>query len=179
MEFDAGDENAYDENAYDEEAYGEETYDPEQEQGEGLQEDGAEDPRLDDADELQPDDAEGLLQDDGTEAGDGAAAEAEAEVTEAEGAPPSASPLAPEFTPEPADGHEEMDLVPVTLEFELGKARLPLGAVRALGVGAIVPFGAAAPVTIAILASGRRLGGGEVVEVEGQLAIRITQWGST
>jgi type III secretion protein Q len=72
----------------------------------------------------------------------------------------------------------DLDTVPVTLNFELGKARMTLGDIRTLAPGAIVPFTDGTPASIAIRSGGRLLGRGEVVDVQGQLAIRIVQWGS-
>lgn len=73
----------------------------------------------------------------------------------------------------------ELDRTPVTLEFELGKVKMTLGDVRTLGVGTIVPFTGGSPAVITIMAAGRSLGRGEVVDVDGQLGIRIIQWGAT
>lgn len=72
----------------------------------------------------------------------------------------------------------QLDAVPVTLDFELGKVRMSLGEVRTLGSGVIVPLSGGSPASIAILSAGRRLGSGEVVDINGQLGIRITQWGA-
>lgn len=72
----------------------------------------------------------------------------------------------------------ELDAVPVTLDFELGKVRMSLGELRTLGAGAVVPLQNGSPSAIAIVSAGRRLGSGEVVDINGQLGIRITQWGA-
>ncbi|RJF96893.1 YscQ/HrcQ family type III secretion apparatus protein [Noviherbaspirillum cavernae] len=82
-------------------------------------------------------------------------------------------------SPEEAEHASALDTVPVTLDFEMGKARMPLGELRTLGPGTIVPFKGGSPASIAILSAGRQLGRGELVDVDGQLAIRITQWGRT
>lgn len=70
----------------------------------------------------------------------------------------------------------ELDTVPVNLAFVLGKVRFPVGEVRTLGPGSIVLFQGGSPASVAIVSSGRTLGRGEIVDVEGQLGIRITQW---
>jgi len=70
-----------------------------------------------------------------------------------------------------------LDMVPVTLDFELGQVRMLMGEVRQLAVGAIVPLANGSPASIAIVSGGCTLGRGEVVDVNGQLGIRIAQWG--
>ncbi|MFC7518730.1 FliM/FliN family flagellar motor switch protein [Herbaspirillum sp. GCM10030257] len=87
--------------------------------------------------------------------------------------------LSDDLRQEAAEHASALDTVPVTLDFEMGKARMSLGELRTLGPGTIVPFKGGSPTSIAILSAGRRLGCGELVEVDGQLAIRITQWGRT
>lgn len=75
------------------------------------------------------------------------------------------------------DDGASLDLVPVTLDFALGQVRMPMGALRTLGVGVIVPLTAGSPAAIAITSGGCTLGRGEAVDVDGQLGIRIVQWG--
>lgn len=74
------------------------------------------------------------------------------------------------------DTQDDLDAVPVTLSFELGKVSLPLAELRTLGRGAVVQFTGGSPASLAIVASGQTLGRGELVEVAGQLGIRVTQW---
>jgi type III secretion protein Q len=78
-----------------------------------------------------------------------------------------------------ANGTAGLDTVPVTIEFELGKVRMPLGELRQLGVGTVLPFDGGSPAAVAIVSSGCTLGRGEIVDVNGQLGIRITQWSKT
>lgn len=70
----------------------------------------------------------------------------------------------------------DIDDVPVNLAFVLGKVRLPVGEVRRLAPGSVVLFKGGSPASVAIVSSGRTLGRGEIVDVDGQLGIRITQW---
>jgi type III secretion protein Q len=70
----------------------------------------------------------------------------------------------------------ELEATELTLDFELGKVSLPLGELRALGVGSILPFDGGSPTSITIVSAGWTLGQGELVEVDGQLAVRITHW---
>lgn len=70
-----------------------------------------------------------------------------------------------------------LDQMAVTLDFELGKARMSFGELRTLGVGAVVLLDGGSPASLAIVSGGRTLGYGEAVDVNGQLGIRVTQWG--
>lgn len=69
-----------------------------------------------------------------------------------------------------------LDELPLTMHFELGQLDLPLAELRTIGEGVILPLRNGSPRSIAICVSGKRLGTGEAVEVDGQLAIRVTQW---
>lgn len=71
---------------------------------------------------------------------------------------------------------EELDGLPVTLHFELGQVCLPLGELRTLGPGAVVLFEGGSPASVAIVTGGQTVGRGEIVEVAGQLGIRLTRW---
>jgi type III secretion protein Q len=70
-----------------------------------------------------------------------------------------------------------LDSMPVTLDFEMGKAQLSLGELRTLAAGAIVLIKGGSPAALTIRSAGSLLGRGELVDVSGQLAIRVTQWG--
>lgn len=76
------------------------------------------------------------------------------------------------------DGYAGLDAIPVTLSFELGKVSLPLADARTLGPGAVVLLGGGCPASVAIVSAGRTLGRGEIVDVAGQLGIRVIQWGA-
>jgi type III secretion protein Q len=75
------------------------------------------------------------------------------------------------------DQSGELDAVGVTLHFELGKVQMTLGEIRTLAAGSIVLFAGGSPESVAIVCSGRTLGRGEAVDVDGRLGIRISQWG--
>jgi type III secretion protein Q len=72
-----------------------------------------------------------------------------------------------------------LEQVPVTLDFELGHVRMSLGQLSMLGAGTILLLEDGSPASIAILSSGRIMGQGEAVDVNGQLGIRIVQWGQS
>ena len=77
---------------------------------------------------------------------------------------------------EEPDADSDLDEVAITLAFELGTVSLQLGEVRTLGRGAVLQLSEGSPASVAIVAGGRTLGRGEIVDVEGQLGIRVTQW---
>lgn len=70
----------------------------------------------------------------------------------------------------------DLDKTPVTLGFELGRVRLTLGDLRTLDIGAVLDLTGGSPQAVAIVSSGRRLGSGELVDVDGQLGIRVVEW---
>jgi len=78
-----------------------------------------------------------------------------------------------------ADEHSfsALDAVPLTLSFELGRSQTTLGALRELSSGMIMTVNGASSSSIAIVSGGYRVGSGEVVDVDGQIGIRIVQWG--
>lgn len=71
-----------------------------------------------------------------------------------------------------------LDAVPVTLDFSLGQVRMRLGDMRRLGAGAILPLTGGSPASIAIRSADRVIGRGEAVDINGQLGIRIVEWGA-
>lgn len=82
----------------------------------------------------------------------------------------SADSLAPTVSP------AALDTLAVTLDFELGKLALSLGALRSLGVGSTMLLAGASTGALDIRCGGRLLGRGEAVDVDGRLGIRITTW---
>ncbi|HYD63138.1 MAG TPA: FliM/FliN family flagellar motor switch protein [Noviherbaspirillum sp.] len=72
----------------------------------------------------------------------------------------------------------ELDAIPVTLDFSLGQVKMRLGEMRALGPGTILSLSGGSPSSIAIRSADRLIGRGEVVDVNGQLGIRIVEWGA-
>jgi type III secretion protein Q len=80
-----------------------------------------------------------------------------------------------QLLPEGEADTAELDSVPVTLSFEIGKLRMPLGELRTLGLDTILtPDGSTS--SIAIRCGGRLLGRGELVDVDGTLGVRILEW---
>ncbi|AIY39672.1 Type III secretion inner membrane protein (YscQ,homologous to flagellar export components) [Collimonas arenae] len=69
-----------------------------------------------------------------------------------------------------------LDNVPVLLEFRMGQISMTFGELRTLAAGNILQINGGSPESVAIVASGRTLGRGELVEVGAQLGIRVVQW---
>lgn len=65
--------------------------------------------------------------------------------------------------------------VPIRLSFDVGHMELPLGEVRRLQAGSILSTGHGPSELVDISANGRRVGTGELVDVEGVVAVRITR----
>jgi type III secretion protein Q len=72
-----------------------------------------------------------------------------------------------------SDADTALDELPVTLTFDLGALEVTLAQLKALGSGSVLPLTGALPPQVAIRVGARRLGTGELVELEGQLAIEI------
>lgn len=68
-----------------------------------------------------------------------------------------------------------VDALQVTLVFELSRQAATLAEVRALGVGHVITLDAAAEPTVSVLANGRRIGQGTLVQVGDALAVRLTR----
>ncbi|ANH70967.1 FliM/FliN family flagellar motor switch protein [Mitsuaria sp. 7] len=90
------------------------------------------------------------------------------------GGSPSNSPHA--FSP-PTEPRN-VDALTVDLDFIVGRVAMTVGELSALAAGQIVPLEALTPASVRIVAHGTELGAGQLVEVEGRLAVEILQWGS-
>jgi len=75
-----------------------------------------------------------------------------------------------------AEDTAPLGAVSVTLRFELGRTRLTLDQLRTLGPQAVLDVQGGAPHAIAITCGGTEVGRGEVVDVDGRLGVRITDW---
>ena len=67
----------------------------------------------------------------------------------------------------------DLDGVPVRVQFEIGRVELPLGEVRRLGSGSLVPLARAPDRSVDILAHGKRIGLGSLVKIGDSLGVRI------
>jgi type III secretion protein Q len=67
----------------------------------------------------------------------------------------------------------DLDDVPVRLVFELGRVELSLGELQRLAPGALVPLARPLDEPLDIIANGRRLGRGALVQIGDSLGVRI------
>lgn len=72
-----------------------------------------------------------------------------------------------------SDGETGEDDLPVMLCFDLGHLELTLAALRALGPGSVLALPAPSDAPVRITVGGRTVGAGELVEIEGQLGVRL------
>ena len=74
----------------------------------------------------------------------------------------------------PAGLHDsDLDDLPVRLVFEVGRVELSLGELQRLAPGALVPLGRPPDEPLDIMANGRRLGRGTLVQIGESLGVRI------
>jgi type III secretion protein Q len=67
----------------------------------------------------------------------------------------------------------DLDDLPVRLVFELGRVELSLGELQSLAPGALVPLSRPVDAPLDIMANGRRLGRGTLVQIGESLGVRI------
>ena len=67
----------------------------------------------------------------------------------------------------------DLDDLPVRLVFEVGRVELSLGELQRLAPGALVPLGRPLDEPLDIMANGRRLGRGTLVQIGESLGVRI------
>lgn len=65
------------------------------------------------------------------------------------------------------------DDIPLRLCFDLGRLEMKLGELRRLGPGAVLELPGPGAGTVALTVGGRRVGEGELVEVDGRAAVRV------
>lgn len=68
------------------------------------------------------------------------------------------------------------DALEVPLDFVLGHVQITLGELRSLGARSVLTIHDGSPDAISIRSRGVALGMGELVDVDGQLGIRVTHW---
>ena len=66
--------------------------------------------------------------------------------------------------------------IPVRLSFSLGALSLTVGEIAALGRGSLLELGQPLPPSVTIEANGQAVGAGELVDLDGRLAVEITRW---
>jgi flagellar motor switch protein FliN/FliY len=65
--------------------------------------------------------------------------------------------------------------VPVELAIEIGRTRMTIGEALALGLGSVVTVGRLAGEPVDLLVNGRVIARGEVVAIEEEMGLRITE----
>ncbi len=85
-----------------------------------------------------------------------------------------------ELAAEAQEGGQETDLgrlqnVPVELAVEIGRTRMTIGEALALGPGSVVTVGRLAGDPVDLLVNGRVIARGEVVAIDEELGLRITE----
>lgn len=65
--------------------------------------------------------------------------------------------------------------IPVTLAFDVGRVEMTVGAFARLGQGSIIELDRSPPALVDIRANGRRIGRGELVDLDGSAAVRIVR----
>ncbi|MER9563296.1 type III secretion system cytoplasmic ring protein SctQ [Mesorhizobium sp. M0571] len=68
-----------------------------------------------------------------------------------------------------------LDELPVALAFEIGRTAMPLGEVKQLAPGTIVPLADVTEAIVDIIANGKRVGRGEIVRIGESLGVRIVR----
>jgi type III secretion protein Q len=69
----------------------------------------------------------------------------------------------------------DLDDLPVNLLLELGRLDLPLGEIRRLAPGAVLPLARPLDDSVDILANGRRIGRGALVQIGDSVGVRVTR----
>ena len=69
----------------------------------------------------------------------------------------------------------QLDETPVLLSFDVGRLDIPLGDLRRLGPGSVLTPVRGTEEVVRISAHGQLLGYGELVEIEGAVAVRIVR----
>jgi len=80
--------------------------------------------------------------------------------------------------PAPVDGGADLGRlqnVPVELAVEIGRTRMTIGDALALGIGSVVTVGRLTGDPVDLLVNGRVIARGEVVAIEEELGLRITE----
>ncbi|MEW6271531.1 MAG: flagellar motor switch protein FliN [Thermodesulfobacteriota bacterium] len=84
----------------------------------------------------------------------------------------------PAAAPVPEEEHRSIDLlldVPLSVTVELGRARMPVRQLLALGAGAVVELTKAAGEPLDVLINGKPVARGEAVMVNDRFGVRLTE----
>lgn len=89
------------------------------------------------------------------------------------------TPARPSTPEPPALCRIDPAALPVQLSFSLGDLNVPLGEVASLRAGSLLPLHSGMPPCVRIEANGIMVGYGELIDLDGRLAVEITQWPDT
>lgn len=70
----------------------------------------------------------------------------------------------------------DLTTIPIRLSFSLGTLALTVGELAALAPGSLLSLANTLPPHVTILANGLPVGAGELVDLDGRLAVEITEW---
>ena len=87
----------------------------------------------------------------------------------------AAAKPAPAAAPEPVLPAAAVDELPLRIVFDLGDIELSLGELKALVPGHVIDLAREPGNAVRVSVNGRRIGAGEIVEIEGRLGVRITE----
>ena len=90
-------------------------------------------------------------------------------------AKPAAATSAAPAAPEPVVPAATVEELPLTILFELGEIELSLAELKALVPGQVIDLAREPGNAVRVTVNGRRIGAGEIVEIEGRLGVRITE----
>jgi type III secretion system YscQ/HrcQ family protein len=65
--------------------------------------------------------------------------------------------------------------LPVTMRIELAETTMTLAEVRAMAAGSLLPFAQDLPTTVSLTANGKPFARGDLVRIEGKIAVRLTE----
>lgn len=106
--------------------------------------------------------------------GDAKSAQAPKAAAPAGAAPAAAAPAKASEPLMPAASIEEL---PIRIVFDLGEVELTLAELKALVPGQVINLARDPGNAVRVSVNGRRIGAGEIVEIEGRLGVRITELG--
>lgn len=89
-------------------------------------------------------------------------------------ATPAAKPAAA-TAPEPVMPAAAIEELPLRIVFDLGDIELTLAELKALVPGQVIDLAREPGSAVRVTVNGRRIGAGEIVEIEGRLGVRITE----
>jgi type III secretion system YscQ/HrcQ family protein len=91
------------------------------------------------------------------------------------GAAPAGTAAAAAAPPEPVVPAAAIEELPLRIVFDLGEIELSLAEVKALVPGQVIDLAREPGHAVRVSVNGRRIGAGEIVEIEGRLGVRITE----